>query len=197
MARNVRHAALLLVLILSLLAAWLAWSADRSHACSCRQPGSPSEELERSAAVFAGRVVSIDDSLVLGSSLAPLIVEFEIETVWKGLLHRRVELKTASDTASCGFSFVEGGEYLVYSRSGRETSYCSRTRPLARAGDDLKELGPGKVPVDGQTTATPTTPEQSAGGGCGPSSQGDLVLAMGLVFGVAWATLRKRHPHDP
>ena len=32
------------------------------HACSCVEPGTPSEELEKFSAVFAGKVVSVQHS---------------------------------------------------------------------------------------------------------------------------------------
>ena len=49
-----------LAVVVSVL--WLLGSAGQVHACSCVEPGSPSEELEKFAAVFAGRVVSIQHS---------------------------------------------------------------------------------------------------------------------------------------
>ena len=182
------------VLVILLVGLWAIAHPGPSHACSCIEPGSPSEALERSAVVFSGRVVAIDDRLVLGSSLDPLIVEFEVETVWKGPLHPKAELKTANDSASCGYSFVEGGEYLVYSRNGSEASLCSRTRPLSKAGDDLSELGPGQTVPQSEPDPTYASPEAPPGGGCGPSAGGDELLLAGVVVGLAWLGLGKRRP---
>ncbi len=47
------------------------------------------------------------------------------------------------------FRFWKGERYLVYaySRAGNlQTSGCSRTRELARAEEDLRELGEGNLP---------------------------------------------------
>ena len=49
-----------LALIVSVI--WFLGNPGQVHACKCAEPGSPSEELEKFAAVFAGRVVSIEHS---------------------------------------------------------------------------------------------------------------------------------------
>ena len=49
-----------LALVVSVL--WLFGSAGQVHACKCAEPGPPSEELGKFAAVFAGRVVSVQHS---------------------------------------------------------------------------------------------------------------------------------------
>ncbi len=186
------------VLLILIAGVWVFAQPGQGHACSCIEPGTPGEALENSASVFAGRVVSIDDRLVLGSSLAPLIVEFEIGTVWKGPLHQSVELKTASDTASCGYSFVEGVEYLVYSRNGLDVNFCSRTRPLSEAQFDLTELGAGRTIPGIEPAATVPSPEPPSGGGCAPSAGADGMLTAGLVVGLAWLGLGKwRRPKRP
>ena len=41
---------------------WFFGNTEQVYACSCVQPGSPSEELEKFSAVFAGRVVSVQHS---------------------------------------------------------------------------------------------------------------------------------------
>lgn len=185
-----------IALVMLLVGLWIIAQPGRSHACSCIEPGTPSEALEGSAAVFSGRVVAIDDRLALGSSLDPLIVEFDVDTVWKGSLRQRIQLKTASDSASCGYSFVEGVEYLVYSRNGSEASLCSRTRPLSKAGDDLAELGPGQAVPQSEPAPTSASPETPAGGGCGPPAGGDGLLLAGVVIGLAWLGFVKRRPTE-
>ena len=49
-----------LALVMGLL--WFFGSPGQVYACKCAQPGSPTEELEKFTAVFAGRVVSVQHS---------------------------------------------------------------------------------------------------------------------------------------
>ena len=87
------------------------------------------------------------------------MVEFDVTTVWKGSADRSMRLRTAGNGASCGYSFVEGVEYLAYSWNGSSVSLCSRTSPLAQTGDDLVEQRPGPVPTHDAATTTPVIPE--------------------------------------
>ena len=184
--------ALRLALVLPLVGLWFVSHPGQSYACSCIDPGSPSEELADSVVVFAGRAVSIDRSLVSGSSLDPIIVEFYVHTVWKGPASQVTHLTTAAFESSCGYSFEEGGEYLVYSWNGWEVSLCSRTRPLSQAAYDLGELGPGQTPTQGTTGLKPDVLDPRADGGCGPSPGADGLPLAWLVAGIAWLGLRKR-----
>ena len=56
----VRAAVLSLALMVGVF--WFLGDPGQVHACKCAQPGTPSEELEKFSAVFAGRVVSIQHS---------------------------------------------------------------------------------------------------------------------------------------
>ena len=87
------------------------------------------------------------------------MVEFDATTVRKGSADRSMRLRTTGSRASCGYSFVEGVEYLVYSWVGSSVSLCSRTSPLAQTGDDLVEQRPGPVPTHDAATTTPVIPE--------------------------------------
>lgn len=165
---------------------------EQSHACSCVPLGTPSEALERSGAVFAGRVVSMEVNRFMSSGADPVTIEFDVKTVWKGPVSRTMRLTTPVLEASCGYTFVIGVEYLVYSWDGSEVNLCSRTQPLWEARDDLTELGDGQPLAPSVTPHTPGGPGAQTGGGCGPSPGVDGLLAVGLVAGVAWFGLRKR-----
>jgi len=134
-----------LVLALIVAASFLIVDPNRAFACSCAPPGPPTDELAKSSAVFAGKVVALDvpTGLVI-SSADPVRVTFQVYTVWKGPVHNTLVVTTARGGASCGYEFKQGQEYLVYAR-GAETalavSLCSRTRLLSAADEDLATLG--------------------------------------------------------
>ena len=193
-ATTLARAAVLPVLVVALVALWLASFPGQSHACSCAYPYTPSEALERSAAVFAGKVVSIEGSAVNRTGMYPTTVEFEVSTVWKGPGHRTMRMRTPGINNSCHFPFQEGVEYLVYSLNGSNVNWCSPVRPLSEAAGDLAVLGEGQV-LSQTETATPPVPkatEQPTGSGCGPSAHVDPLPLLGLLGGIAWVVLRKR-----
>lgn len=121
-------------------------------ACSCLVPPPPQEALERSEAVFTGKVMTVTKpEAPVGSSAAPVRVLFEVTETWKGTDQSQAIVRTAMDSASCGFHFEEGKEYLVYAQKGPmghwETNICTRTVELAHAQEDLAALGEGSAPA--------------------------------------------------
>ena len=198
-----------LALIVLLIGLWFVMHPERSHACSCLPPGPPSLALEEATSVFLGRVVSIRhleraDGMV--SSGDPTTVEFDVSTVWKGSTSPTQRIMTNRGGASCGYTFVEGDEYLVYSHDGW-VGLCDRTSLVSGAAYDLAVLGPGqavsqitltprlamsKLQTNG-STPTPAAPEtQTSSSGCG-SAPGTVDLAVvGLMAGVVWLGVRRR-----
>ncbi|MXY79350.1 MAG: hypothetical protein F4Y94_06615 [Chloroflexi bacterium] len=138
---------------------WVLGNTGEAYACSCAEPGSPVEALETSAAVFVGRVVSIEGAF--DPDEAPYspedrtTVEFEVGAVWNGVVHERMYVTTRPDGASCGFAFVEGEEYVVYAHDSAEVDggygvyRCSRTALLSQAEADIDALGEGDAPQAG------------------------------------------------
>ena len=142
---------LLLILLLVGLLSFV--QPAETLACSCLQPGSPSEALEESTAVFVGEVVSISHTERSdGSYTGYTFVEFNVTTVWKGSVGKTIQIGTADSGPACGYGFSVGLQYLVYSYYGLHTGICSRTSELSEAEIDLAELGEGRNP----TTAIPT-----------------------------------------
>ena len=144
-------------LIVSVL--WFLANPSQVHACKCAEPGSPCEEVEKFAVVFAGRVVSVRHSYDPdASSYSPqdhTTVGFEVSTVWKGTVHEEMYVTTPPTGGSCGVPFAEGEEYIVY---GHDSDYaaegytvrtCSRTALLSQAQADLDMLGAGEAPLGG------------------------------------------------
>lgn len=140
-----------------------------SYACSCIPQGPVKEALASADAVFAGKVTEVvkpkPDAQGIISSADPVQVTFDVSTSWKGVTTKQVTIKTALDSASCGFAFVAGKEYLVYSYKGESdvlnTSICTRTQALTAASEDLASLGTGKSPVQEGQQPTPTTDKQT------------------------------------
>jgi len=118
------------------------------RACTCAPPPPPKKALKKSAAVFSGTVTSIKQ---VGSHN---LVTLQIKRTWKGTKGKTVTVKTHTSSAACGYQFRKGTAYLVYcfqppknkKTKQLQTNICTRTKPLARAKEDLKELGPGKKP---------------------------------------------------
>ena len=186
-----------MALIVPLISFWILLHPEQSYACSCVTPGSTSEELATSAVVFVGRVVSVreferDDGLI--GSTDPTTIEFAVSTVWKGPSYETMYLTTARLGASCGFTFVEGEQYVVYSRNGSTVSLCSRTRSLSEAQHDLVELGKGQAPIPGSIAPTPIP---SASWQPWAISGLAVTLVVGLMIGAARLGLRKRRSDGP
>ena len=128
------------VVVVSLLAV-----APPAEACSCAPPSDPRGEMEHADAVFSGRVVDVEPG-ERERGFRRLAVRFALDAVWKGLTEGdEATVRTAEQSAACGYSFSPGEEYLVYayaSESGElTTGLCTRNAPLSRASDDLAALG--------------------------------------------------------
>ena len=184
------------VLVASLVGAGFVILSGPAYACSCVQSPPPSEALAQSAVVFAGKVASLktlERPDGTWSSLDPVTVEFEVEKVWKGHDYQAMYLTTARSGASCGFPFVEGEEYLVYSSNAVTVSLCSRTRSMSEADEDLASLGEGRSPRVGTVGPAPDVPDsEGRGGGCGLGSQATDISLLGLMVGVVWLGIRRR-----
>lgn len=132
----------------------LNYSATTSYACSCVEPNSVKDEVQRSSAVFSGEVIDIVDknkSASLQSSDDPIAVLFEVDESWKGVNQTQVVVYTERSEASCGYEFSLNNEYLVYAQEIDGTikaSYCSKTSLLTLADQDLIELGIGEKPTE-------------------------------------------------
>lgn len=154
-------------------AAWAALAPATADACSCVSPPPPAQAKESAAAVFEGRVTRIEDP-----DTQPK-VHFQVVRSFKGPSHETLTVRTASNSAACGYGFEEGKSYLVYAsdEGGLTTSLCSRTQPIEHAAGDLSELGLGNTPFDpgagSDQQQPPSSPAgQAAKGGCASCAVG-------------------------
>jgi len=131
----------------------LTFNAEDAHACSCVSGITPEESLQKSAAVFTGEVVDVDENFTPGPSgphLGP--VTFDVEESWKGVSEDPVVVHGYGYGPDCGIGFSVGDRYLVYAYRGGEagdgpleTSICGGTKLLMDAATDLGALGPAEL----------------------------------------------------
>ncbi len=142
-----------IILLFSVCLIFLVFNTG-GYACSCLPPSSPAQELDKSTAVFSGKVIEIkkhEQKKAAGEYDPFTAVEavFEVEKSWKGIDKKQVSVFTSSNSASCGYNFQKGQSYLVYANADEQerlvTGICSRTKNLNDAREDLNELGAGKA----------------------------------------------------
>ena len=120
-----------------------------ANACECSEgPWTATDDLEFSEFVFRGVVTSLEWTDDGGYE-----VGFSVVTSWKGSVGSEITVWTPDPSDQCGYQFQEGVEYVVFVwddtvwvTGSRYVSSCSRTEPVATAGFDLAELGPGIKP---------------------------------------------------
>jgi hypothetical protein len=122
----------------------LALSAA-AQGCSCLPPA-VCRSLWEADVVFAGKAVSKASA---GSGTAA--VTFEVSETWRGAAAARMEVRTSTAAAMCGYAFQLGREYLVYARQeGGQwvTGLCSGTKPMVDASEDQRFLRrAGRLPA--------------------------------------------------
>jgi hypothetical protein len=169
-------APLIIVIVGSL---WFA-SSTCVFACSCVPPQAPQEEAARSDAVFSGKVTQQTPNANLVEGTQSLKVAFEVGQVWKGSVPQQILLATSDSSASCGYTFENGKEYLVYANTVEgqlSVSLCSRTQLLADAQEDVSVLGQSTAPV----AVAAEAPSAQSGG----ASTRQIALIAGLAVVAA------------
>ncbi len=122
------------------LTIFLFATAEKSFACSCVITPEPVKKQIENAysgadAVFSGEVVEVKES---ATDQYSLIVRFKVAKSWKGELSREITIRTAKDSAMCGYNFEIGKTYLVYAFGKKDTlstTNCSRTAILGVKSD--------------------------------------------------------------
>ncbi len=200
--RTLRIPLRVVIVALVLSVVWFVGYAGQAHACSCVQPGSPSEELEKFDAVFAGRVISVHHSYdPAGRSVTRddrSTIGFEVSTVWKGEIHESTTITTPPTGGSCGYRFVEGESYVVYAYErpygdgGYSAGTCSRTALLAQAQADIDELGDGQAPLAGASGPSAEEREGADPGGAWVIALVVVGVIVAIGGGVAHLSMRRR-----
>lgn len=109
-------------------------------------------------AVFAGKVVAIERNAGAGL-FADRRVRFQVVEAFRGVTTAEIDVYTGAGGGDCGYSFIVGSSYLVYSSQTAgaarlTTGTCSRTQLLSQASEDLAYLR--SVPQNGALGATIT-----------------------------------------
>jgi len=119
---------------------------EPAQACSCAAPAGPADGLNRSTAVFRGRVSEISrpfwDRLGLTNSGSHRVT-FEVVKRWKGAPVMITELATRLTGEACGFPFEEKKEYLVYAVAtpkNLQTGICTGTKNIGDAAQEMAIL---------------------------------------------------------
>ncbi|MCY4112798.1 MAG: hypothetical protein OXG33_02515 [Chloroflexi bacterium] len=163
----VRVFALKLTLILLITVSLLFTDSRHVRACTCEEPIPLPEILDYFPMVFAGRV--IDERLLYSpyAGMSPFSFElpdaaetvytFLVSKIWKGPLYETVYIQEWKAQSSCSDrSFELGEEYLIYAEPPNMTvSFCSASKPLASAQEDLGYLGAGQAPEAGRVAPRP------------------------------------------
>ncbi|MBK6751452.1 MAG: hypothetical protein IPG67_16010 [Acidobacteria bacterium] len=114
-------------------------AAETSLACSCIAPTGKlktqvSNAYKDSDAIFSGKVISMEKT----SDGNYWLVKLAVNYTWKGTGMSEITIKTALDSAMCGYRFENGKEYLVYAHGTAADLYvgnCSRTGSVSENGD--------------------------------------------------------------
>lgn len=115
-----------------------------AFACTCGDEPNPCGAYGQAGAVFVGKVLSskrVDDLMNRTE------YEIQVRNVFAGNLGTTVIAESHSD--ACGYGFRVGKEYLIYGGQAGDggrvmerfaATFCSRTKPIGEASEDLKFL---------------------------------------------------------
>ncbi len=115
--------------------------ADYASACSCLAARPPCEAFKTTPAIFVAVVNDIEPPDSERFSYAQLTVE----EAFKGISQSTIRMPQGTGSGDCSFVLEKGERYLFYAKYSEElkafmTSICTRSRPLAYAGEDLAYL---------------------------------------------------------
>ncbi len=155
----------------------LPWAAvSQAHACKCAPPPPVIDAFHAAAGVFEARVLAITAQPAdAGQASITYAVRVGVVRSWKGVETEEVTVLTPIEGPACGYAFALDQSYLVYAseEDGKlRVDSCSRTRPIAEAGNDLSALGMGVVPVSPHKPDAGTPARTDAAKGTLPPGSG-------------------------
>lgn len=105
-----------LLSFLFLFGTWFVVAPLTIHACSCAEPPSIEDQLNRKTAIFTGKLMSLKkpDKGKIVYSAEPVKAQFEVKTVWKGELGSQTTVYSALSSESCGYEGFEVNENLSF-----------------------------------------------------------------------------------
>jgi len=125
-------------------------SAPAVSACSCMPERPPCEGFGEAKAVFIGKVTGAKEQREHRDEHGKVFkydvgeIYFNVEESFFGMPATRAVIHSGTGGGDCGYWFRRGERYLVYaygeSLNSLGTNICTRTRPLADAGEDLAFL---------------------------------------------------------
>ena len=130
------------------------------YACSCTAPPAPKVALEQAAAVFIGKVSSVEQGK-FGNTF-----QFKVSKEWKGIEGNTASVASATNSAACGIVFDNDRDYLVYAFKSEgddqlRTNLCTRTKRVSDAAAELAELGEPAKPVVVKPLVAPNYPSKN------------------------------------
>jgi hypothetical protein len=176
---------------------------NQALACSCTEPIDAEDAYLQADVIFTGIVTSFYDRE--GSENIYKDAEIVVYDLFKGNENnpRTVIVGTNAFGAACGYTFIEGQEYLVYATIARDgkmyTESCGRTKLISSAGDEIEllfELQKESENTNSGSNVKPAVPPENGEWELGPqpqdvfvtpesipSSNSSLVIGM-IVIGV-------------
>jgi hypothetical protein len=137
-----------------LLVAFFCFAADKIHGqCTCSatyRDITAHDEFKLAEAVLVGKVIEIKKTPRDKDSYIE-VVKFEVTRAWKRDLDSNLTI--TNTIQGCLNGFEEKEEWLVYAYRYHDGTLgthccCSRTKPLSRAAEDLREFeDQGEIPM--------------------------------------------------
>ena len=108
------------LLALAAISVALAYAPSTALACTCVAFTKP-KYARQARVAFTGTVTRVDvhSGPLVFSSIDPIDVVFDVDSVYKGEVTQTFQLSTRGD-ASCGYTFVVGRRYRVFPRLTNE-----------------------------------------------------------------------------